>query len=137
MKLKANLKKFRPKKWMVVTAVIVIICVAVGIFFSAFRKNKAKDAMSQLSNESSVSRQSIVSSITGTAVVKPKDQYSITSLVNGDILSASFEQGDMVNEGDCFTALTHQTRKTALRAPTSPLSVRKIITARLWQTKAI
>ncbi|HBL81449.1 MAG TPA: hypothetical protein DD391_02440 [Clostridiales bacterium] len=100
MKLKANLKKFRPKKWMVVTAVIVIICVAVGIFFSAFRKNKAKDAMSQLSNESSVSRQSIVSSITGTAVVKPKDQYSITSLVNGDILSANFEQGDMVNEGD-------------------------------------
>lgn len=56
--------------------------------------------MSQLSNESSVSRQSIISSITGTAVVKPKDQYSITSLVNGDILSANFEQGDMVNEGD-------------------------------------
>lgn len=100
MKIKAKLKKFRPKKWMVVTSVIVIICVAGGIFLSAFRKNKAKEAMSQLSNEATVSRQSIVSSITGTAVVMPKDQYSITSLVNGDILSADFEQGDMVNEGD-------------------------------------
>ena len=100
MKPKAALRKFKPKKRMVVTAIIVIACVALGIFFFAFQKNKAKDAMSQQSNEVTVSRQSIVSSITGTAVVMPKDQYSITSLVNGDILSANFEQGDIVNEGD-------------------------------------
>lgn len=100
MKPKAALRKFKPKKWMVVTAIIVIVCVALGIFFFAFQKNKAKDAKSQQSSEVTVSRQSIVSSITGTAVVMPKDQYSITSLVNGDILSANFEQGDIVNEGD-------------------------------------
>lgn len=100
MKRKAILKKFKPKKWMVVTASILVVVVAAGIFFSAYQKNKATDAMSQLSTEATVSRQSIISSITGTAVVMPKDQYSITSLVNGDILSADFEQGDTVNEGD-------------------------------------
>lgn len=100
MKQKAKLKKFRPKKWMVITAIIIVVCIAGGIFLSVFRGKKEKNAMAQMSTEAVVSRQSIVSSITGTAVVAPKDQYSITSLVNGDVLSAGFEQGDMVNEGD-------------------------------------
>lgn len=100
MRLKQRLMEFKPKKWMVITAIAVVIFIIVGIFFSVLQKNKAKHAMAQLSTEATVSRQNIVSSITGSAVVKPKDQYSITALVTGDVLSADFEQGDIVNEGD-------------------------------------
>lgn len=100
MRLKQRLTEFKPKKWMVITAIAVVFFIIMGIFFSALRKNKAKNAMAQLSTEATVSRQDIVSSITGSAVVKPKDQYSITALVTGDVLSADFEQGDIVNEGD-------------------------------------
>ncbi len=100
MRLKQRLMEFRPKKWMVITAIAVVFFIILGIFFSALRKNKVKNAMAQLSTEATVSRQNIVSSITGSAVVKPKDQYSITALVTGDVLSADFEQGDIVNEGD-------------------------------------
>ena len=100
MRLKQRLTEFKPKKWMVITAIAVVFLVIMGIFFSALRKNKAKNAMAQLSTEATVSRQTIISSITGSAVVKPKDQYSITALVTGDVLSADFEQGDIVNEGD-------------------------------------
>ena len=51
-------------------------------------------------SEAQVTRQDIRSSITGTATVKPKDEYSITSLVNGTIISAPFEEGDLVEKGD-------------------------------------
>ena len=100
MRLKQRLTEFKPKKWMVITAIAVVVFLILGIFFSVLRKNKAKDAMAQFSTEATVSRQTIISSITGSAVVKPKDQYSITALVTGDVLSADFEQGDIVNEGD-------------------------------------
>lgn len=99
-KFKVSLGKFRPKKWMVIVAIALIIAIAFGIGFSVFRSRKAKSAMGQMTNEATVTRQNIVSSITGSSVVMPKDQYSITSLVSGDVLSANFEQGDIVNEGD-------------------------------------
>lgn len=105
MHLKQRLTEFKPKKWMVITAIAVVVFLILGIFFSVLRKNKAKDAMAQLSTEATVSRQNIVSSITGSAVVKPKDQYSITALVTGDVLSADFEQGDIVNEGDVLYSI--------------------------------
>ena len=56
--------------------------------------------MASAGTEQQVTKQNITSSVTGSAVVLPKDQYSITALVSGDVISANFEQGDMVNEGD-------------------------------------
>ncbi len=98
--MKEMLEKFTSKKWMVFVAILLVIAIVFGIGFSVFRKGRAKGAMGQMTNEATVSRQNIVSSITGSSVVMPKDQYSITSLVSGDVLSANFEQGDIVNEGD-------------------------------------
>ncbi len=38
--------------------------------------------------------------ISGTGTIKPIDEYQVTSLVKGEILLDTFEEGDMVEEGD-------------------------------------
>ena len=92
--------KVRLKKWQVVVIILIIVAILCGIGVTVIRKKSAEKAKSQMTQEAIAERRTIVSSITGTSVVMPKDQYSITSLVSGDVLSASFEQGDMVEEGD-------------------------------------
>lgn len=117
-KLNINLKdfKFKPKKWMVITAIALVVVIVAGIIFANARNSKAKDAMANVATEETVSRRNITSSITGTAVVQPKDQYSITALVNGDILSADFEQGDIVNEGDVLYRIDAKDAENSIRS---------------------
>ncbi len=108
--------KFKPKKWMIITAIALIIAILAGIVFSNARKNKVKDAFAVTATEETVSRRNITSSITGTAVVQPKDQYSITALVNGDVLAANFEQGDIVNEGDILYQIDAKDAENSIRS---------------------
>ncbi|MBQ3181868.1 MAG: HlyD family efflux transporter periplasmic adaptor subunit [Clostridia bacterium] len=86
----------KKKKIIIITAlVLAIILIIAGI-----NSSKNKSAMAPAFTEARVEKQDITSSITGSAVVNPKDQYSITALVSGDVLTANFEQGDIVEEGD-------------------------------------
>lgn len=78
----------------------IIILILIVLLFAFVGKNKDKQKENTASEDAIVSRQNITSSITGSAVVMPKDQYSITALVSGDVLEAGFEQGDVVKEGD-------------------------------------
>ena len=95
--MKFNLKRL--KKWQIVVIVLVIVAIIVGII-AGIGARKSKQAMKIVAVDTKVEKHDITSSITGSAVVNPKDQYSITALVSGDVISANFEQGDMVTEGD-------------------------------------
>ncbi len=92
-----DFKSYSKKKKIIIiaAAVLVIILIIAGI-----NSSKNKSAMAPVFTEARVEKQDITSSITGSAVVNPKDQYSITALVSGDVLTANFEQGDIVEEGD-------------------------------------
>ena len=41
-------------------------------------------------------RQDLTVSVSGTATLQPADSYNVTTLLSGDIVSASFEEGDLV-----------------------------------------
>ena len=92
-KFKQSSKK---KKILIIGGILAVIAV---IFFGLSRGNN-KPELVVVGTEGKVERLDITSSITGSAVVMPKDQYSIKALVSGDIISANFEQGDVVKEGD-------------------------------------
>ncbi len=47
-----------------------------------------------------VSRGNISVVISGTGTIEPIDEYEVTSLVKGEILLDTFQEGDMVEEGD-------------------------------------
>jgi HlyD family secretion protein len=92
-----NFKSYSKKKKIIIILIIIFLLIAIIVGIS---KAKSKTAMAPAFIEATVEKRDITSSITGSAVVNPKDQYSITSLVSGDVLSANFEQGDVVKEGD-------------------------------------
>ena len=49
--------------------------------------------------EVSAENRTIVSSLTGSGTLQPANSYTVTTLVEGDILSAAFEEGDTVEKG--------------------------------------
>lgn len=85
------------KKIIIIPAIVALIIV--GIVFVAKNAPDNKNSRKQ-KEQIEVSRRDITATITGTAVVRPQEEYSITSLVSGDVILADFEEGDIVNEGD-------------------------------------
>lgn len=94
---KKNFEKSKKKKVIIVIAIVILLAVIAALILLPGSSKKVP-VISW--TEETVKRQDITSSITGSAVVMPKDQYSITALVSGNVLSANFEQGDVVREGD-------------------------------------
>lgn len=99
------------RKKIIVIAVLIVLIVAI-IILASF--GNSKTAMASAGTEQQVTKQNITSSVTGSAVVLPKDQYSITALVSGDVISANFEQGDMVNEGDVLYQIDSSDAKNSI-----------------------
>lgn len=107
----SDLKKI--KKWQAAVAGLVVIAIIGGIA-AGVRSGNAKEAMKIVAIDTTVEKRDITSSITGSAVVNPKDQYSITALVSGDVLSANFEQGDVVEEGDILYEIDASDAQTSI-----------------------
>ena len=79
--------------------IIIIIIAAVLIVLIAFLIHKRKQ--SKLNNNdmnmvttAMVARGDISNELTSSGTLSPKDTYTITSLVTGEILEANFEEGD-------------------------------------------
>ena len=77
------------------TAKIVALLLAVTLLLTACGETKKTGALPQ-GSDYTVALANITSSITGTATIQPLDQYSVTALVSGEVMSAPFEEGDMV-----------------------------------------
>jgi len=46
-----------------------------------------------------VARRTISSTLEGTGTVQPVNSYTVKALVTGDVLSAPFEEGDIIEAG--------------------------------------
>ena len=84
------------KKKKIITLVIGIAVIAVILMQTVFHSaDTAKSVTTARAERGDVS---VV--ISGTGTVEPIDQYEITSLVKGEILRDTFQEGDMVQKGD-------------------------------------
>ncbi len=101
------------KKWKLTLITLVIVAV-VGAIVVGISGGGAKEVSKIVAVDTTVEKRDITSSITGSAVVNPKDQYSITALVSGDVLAANFEQGDVVNEGDILYEIDSSDARTSI-----------------------
>lgn len=106
-----DFKTFSKKKKIIIIAIVILSLVAI---ISVINTAKSKTAMAPSYIETKVEKRDITSSITGSAVVSPKDQYSITALVSGDVLTANFEQGDIVEEGDILYEIDASDAQTTI-----------------------
>ena len=91
-------KKKTLKKKYIVIAIIILVAIAIVVGFF-IRKNKGSE---ELMNTElvAVTRRDIQNTVTGSSVLEPKDSYSVTARVTGEILSDTFSEGDVVKKGD-------------------------------------
>lgn len=81
------------KKIFIILIVIIVAFIGVKLFFGG------KDNGPQVvAKDYTVSMGTIDSIISGKATIQPNDQYTITSMVSGDILATYFEEGDVVEK---------------------------------------
>ena len=94
-------KRRRRRGWVKKAAALVLVCAAAGggvWYFLGSRDNAAAAAGSSYTT-AAVERRTITASITGSGTLEAADSYSVTTLLEGSILSANFEEGDQVEAG--------------------------------------
>ena len=85
------------KKWVKPVVFLLIIGAAAAVAMTwRGMKAKAATARAQSHNTASAERRDISSELSSSGTLKAKDTYSITSMVEGEVLSAGFEEGDQV-----------------------------------------
>ena len=94
---KSPKKKTGKKQLAVGCAVIAILIIGGAIFLQ--RRQQAASTESQAQRTAVAARQDITSTLSASGSLSAKDSYTVTSLVEGEVLSADFEEGDQVTEG--------------------------------------
>ena len=85
----------KKKRWLKILIPLAVVIAIVAGCVSSLTKN----VNSQLSGSylvASAQRQDLTVSVSGTATLQPADSYNVTTLLSGDIVSAPFEEGDLV-----------------------------------------
>lgn len=95
-------KKQKQKRFL--AAGLAGIMVLGGGLFAYGRARRAKEAAAhtESSRTAVVERRDIVSELSSSGTLSPKDTYEITSLVEGEVVAADFEEGDQVVKGQAL-----------------------------------
>ena len=87
----------KKRRWLkILIALAVVIAIVAGCVSSL-----SKNVNTQLSSSylvATATRQDLTVSVSGTATLQPADSYNVTTLLSGDIVSAPFEEGDLVTK---------------------------------------
>lgn len=103
-KLGNPLKGLRGKKkrWLLLLAVIAVAGGAVTV--RLLSKPQTASALTSYQEEA-VSQRDIVNSLSSSGTLQPADSYTVSTLVSGEVLSDTFEEGDLVEEGQLLYTL--------------------------------
>lgn len=89
-------RKKRRKLWIIPLVIILVVAAILVVPRLLKFRQVATDTGEYISY--SVTRNDITVTLSGSGTLQPADSYTITSLISGDILSASFEEGDYVEK---------------------------------------
>lgn len=101
------------KKWLLLLAAVVAVGAVVVLIQG--RANGQQETAA-VYTEAAAERRSITKSLTSSGTLEPADSYVVSTLVSGEILSDTFEEGDLVEKDqllytlDSFDADTSQTQ---------------------------
>lgn len=100
----------RKGKWLLLALVL-----AAGIGFLALRHLGGQQAAAAVSyQEAAVEARDITRSLTASGTLEPADSYTVSTLVDGEILSDTFEEGDLVEKGKLLYTLDSSDASSAL-----------------------
>ena len=94
-----------------------------ALITAAVRQNKASavKAQSQRVNTATVIRQNITSTLSSSGTISPKDTYSITSMSEGEVVQADFEEGDRVEAGQILYRIDASSMESKLSSASNSL----------------
>ena len=104
-KTKKPKRKFPVKKlvkWLAIAVILTVVAFFGARHFGLFGGNRGRTAQSTAGlgeyTTAPVERRNIVSSLSGTGTLQPAASYTVTTLVEGEILLDTFEEGDLVEK---------------------------------------
>ena len=110
----------KPVKKLVFGAVL-LVAVAGGAFF-VYQKKAASSSKKETNvRTGTVTRQTIQQSLSSSGTISPKNSYTITSMVEGKVISADFNEGDQVTEGQVLYQIDASSMTSKLNSATSSL----------------
>ena len=86
------------------------------------RRAKPAGAPAEESRTAQVTRQSITSELSSSGTLAAKDTYTITSLVEGEVIAADFEEGDQVEKGQILYQLDPSSIDSELNTASNSVS---------------
>lgn len=115
-------KKKKRKKLIIIGVILALI-----IIFLARCYTKSKQVLKDISSAqetAQVIKDKISVYLSSSGTVKPLDSYSVTTLsgVEGTVISAEFEEGDMVNKGDVLYTISTDDLDTKIESANKSLS---------------
>ncbi len=110
----------------------VVACVLIGVFALRLSGGGKPAAADLTYTTAKLERRDITAQITGSGSLEAANSYSVTSLVEGNILTADFEEGDQVEEGTVlYTVDTSDLSSTLEQAQISLDQARRSYDSRL------
>lgn len=95
-KLKKLLSGKKGRRWIVLCVLAVAVIGGGTAFLSRTRAKAAK--VETTYTTASVEKRSITNALTGSGTLQPADSYTVTTLVSGEVLSDTFEEGGIVEK---------------------------------------
>ena len=92
-------KPGKKRRWKKFAVAGVALVVAAGVGWQMLSPGQSSAASATSYTTAEVTRMDVSSSITGSGTLEAADSYSVTTLIEGSILTADFEEGDEVEEG--------------------------------------
>lgn len=123
MKSRAKVKGKRtiPVKKIIITVMLLAAIAGGGYYFYQKKQASAKASEAEVKT-GTVSKQDITSELSGSGTISPKDSYTVTSMVEGEVVSADFSEGDEVTEGQVLYQIDSSSMTSKLNSAQSELT---------------
>ena len=118
-------RRRRKKKAWIKIVIVLLIVAAILIVVMVQRSRAAAAAAAEAAsavNTASVERRNVTSELSSTGTLEAADSYSIVSLVEGDVVSANFEEGDQVEKGQVLYEIDKSSVETQLTSAQNSLT---------------
>ena len=114
--------KNRKKRVLLIAAGVAVLA-AGGLFWhSHSAKVKMASAKAGEQKTAAATLGTLTSELTSSGTISPKDTYTITSLVEGTVLTADFEEGDQVTEGQVLYQIDASSVESDLKSSENSLA---------------
>ena len=111
------------RRWVKILAVLAAVgAVLAGLMIYRSTAARKAAASAKTHNTAQVQKRTITSELSSSGTLAAKDTYSITSLVEGEVLAADFEEGDQVEKDQVLYVIDKSSMETELTSATNTLA---------------